>query len=368
MPTSTDAGTDAAERIERFIAQLVRTLATPHAPPVLVAAPRARTPGRQVAWAFPGSRPDRIRQWGTPPCLPAQFVRVLSYMHGALRSDTVITKRDMYYRDPPLFRTQHAVDTMVTRACLTLALPREALGVCATPRSLVYGPVSLDGSRPETREQLIPDPGPLPVQCEAAWVLVVEKHAIYQTMRSTAFLDLASTYHFPPGALVTGKGYPDYATRTLLSLLLREKKRLRVFFLVDADAHGVDIVRTYLAALDPLSNDRVHWIGLCTQQWMALHMHRTFPALPLRAHDWKKARGLLQNRTLPPRLRYVAALTRHEIAHQLHLGYKCELEALCTPEAVAAHPQRGAMSGELAPFVYTQMRLHWPSLPAWDGS
>lgn len=270
-------------------------------------------------------------------------------MHAALSSDTILTQRyvrgsrsDMFYRDPTLFGSQRTVDSMVARACLTLGLPRSALGVCATPNGLVYGCVQFAPGEPcALVERLIPDASQIThVRSRAAWVLVVEKHAVYQTLRSLDFLTLGPTYGVAaPGALVTGKGYPDQATRALLARWAQTQRAPHLFFLLDGDPHGVDILRTYLAALEGIEV-QAHWVGLRVQQWLALRTRHGVPCLALTRADRAKARHLLRDGTLPAPL-------RAELAHQLHAGYKCELEVLCT-----AHADAG---GVLAPFVYAEI-------------
>lgn len=242
---------------------------------------------------------------------------------------------------------------MVTRACLTLGLPRTALGVCATPNGLVWGCIQWDANAPMTlAERLIPDPTRVAhLTSPAAWVLVVEKHAVYQTLRSIGFLDLGPRYGVDaPGALVTGKGYPDQATRSLLKRWAGLPHAPQLFFLMDADPHGVDIVRTYMKALEGVD---AHWIGLHVRQWLALRARDAFPTLMLKAGDRSKAQHLLDDANLPERL-------RHELAHQLHAGYKCELEVLCTSPADA--------SGVLAEFVYAHIRAYLPSCGASHGT
>ncbi|VDL41239.1 unnamed protein product [Hymenolepis diminuta] len=57
---------------------------------------------------------------------------------------------------------------------------------------------------------------------------------------------LSSFYDdFQPCLLITSKGYPDLATRSLLSKLCQKYPRLPMYALVDADPHGIGIYLTY---------------------------------------------------------------------------------------------------------------------------
>lgn len=294
---------------------------------VAVGAPRAKNASRhsRVFWEFPSKCPERMVQW-------ARFFCVLRHIHAALASNTVITKRDIYYRDPNLFQSQCRVDSMIVRICMTLSCTRASLNITASARSVVVGPIrfhTVQNStiRPEryskdTLEQLIPDPSMIRgVTCHANWILMVEKHAVFQTLCSLRFLDTVQQYGITcPGLLMTGKGYPDHAARWLLHELVRSKQCHCVYFLVDSDPHGIDIIRTYCEALDPSDWARMYWLGIKTRQWM---QHTTCTQmLPMSRADRNKAMHVLNHRThLPP-------LLRREVAAQLHAGYKCEIEAL----------------------------------------
>ncbi|WFD35907.1 endodeoxyribonuclease [Malassezia cuniculi] len=152
----------------------------------------------------------------------AQLFRVLECMHAALSCGAYMTKRDIYYRDVALFSNQRTVDDMVDRIAITLNLSRTQLGVGATSKGLVIGPVAFARERPRRFKQettLIPDPVQgLSVYAKVDWVLVVEKDAVFETLTAHAFLD-----HAPgAGCLVTGKGYPDVGTRWMLTQISQQ--------------------------------------------------------------------------------------------------------------------------------------------------
>ncbi|WFD41485.1 endodeoxyribonuclease [Malassezia psittaci] len=209
----------------------------------------------------------------------------MSCMHIAIRSHSMLTQRDLYYRDPELFGSQRTVNNMVTRVSQTFQLSRAELGVCASPNGFVWGRVQINSKHStHLTEHAIPDESQVKsIYSDAAWVLIVEKHAIYQTLRSIEFLDRGKTYGVHvPGAVVTGKGYPDRATRSFLATWASNRRAPRLFFLMDADPHGVDILRVYSEALKGV---QVHWIGLRVQQWLALSQAHPFSIVPLNGSD-----------------------------------------------------------------------------------
>lgn len=256
------------QKIEAFTNEFLRRVQQPRKCPVAtfrIGAPRAREKHavRWVLWEYPSRREERMQQW-------AQMFRVLELMHTALSSNTHMTKRDIFYRDVGLFLTQRIVDSMVCRIELTLGLPRSALGVSATPKGMVTGPVCFrmalgyTGKRSGTSqapsvggttEQVIPDLSAYTrATTSASWVLIVEKDAVYETLRACDFLSQGRQFGVrSPGVLLTGKGYPDVSTRWLVRELALEPVHL--FFLMDAgrcghvrvaltpDPHGIDILR-----------------------------------------------------------------------------------------------------------------------------
>jgi len=73
---------------------------------------------------------------------------------------------------------------------------------------------------------------------KAEFVLIIEKDTIFQKLLEENCPRALNCI------LVTGKGYPDVATRMLVKML-SEKLDLPVYIIVDADPFGVDIMLIY---------------------------------------------------------------------------------------------------------------------------
>ncbi|KAF7976080.1 hypothetical protein HWV62_7642 [Athelia sp. TMB] len=99
----------------------------------------------------------------------AQLFRVLDLTHEALVDDIPATKRDVYYKDVPLFQKQGVVDRLIDDLAATFELERSDLNVGA----LI--PVGEDIAELQVDEDL-------------AWVLVVEKEVIFLTVSKLATL------------------------------------------------------------------------------------------------------------------------------------------------------------------------------------
>jgi len=203
-------------------------------------------------------------------------IRIASLIHENVLQGTVSTKRDVFYRDVQLFRSQPTVDRIVEDLACSLQVPRSCLNVVAGSRSAVYGSIRISIRTKMTNlcNAVVPntankDPGwlqkdilqtnyssqatPLEASVLMAekdsdhqentisktdfntlvmipvtmddileveihpgthFVLVVEKEATMHHLISSGFCESNG-----PCILLTSKGYPDQASRRLLRLL-----------------------------------------------------------------------------------------------------------------------------------------------------
>lgn len=135
------------------------------------------------------------------------------------------------------------------------------------------------------------------------------------------------------GILLTGKGYPDVATRELLKrlsdimpayavygallvipLLTMLYGRVPVLGIVDCDPHGLDILATYRLGSAAHAHDvgnlacgRVEWAGLKLADIVSGDGRRE-KLLPLKPSDRLKAHTMLKMEELPPTWRYADCL------------------------------------------------------------
>ncbi|KAI6121620.1 DNA topoisomerase IV alpha subunit [Pisolithus sp. B1] len=264
----------------------------------------------------------------------AQLLRIMSYAHRALEQGVPLTKRDIYYRDVTLFRSQKIVDRRPLynrdRTDLNIRATSKGLicGSCLVIR-LMAGEESLRLNDHEGT--LIPageDVGQLEVENRVAWVLVVEKEAIFQTLCQLNF-----TKHpaLPgPGLIVTGKGYPDVATRRLVKMLSDKlPQRIPIVALVDADAYGLDILSVFKYGSHSLRHDnenlaahRVEWLGIKTSELSEFKIDPNL-LIPITKYDERKARKMLcrppENLPIEWRcfiLTYLGGCTTHHVNAQ----------------------------------------------------
>ncbi|KAF9462276.1 Spo11/DNA topoisomerase VI subunit A [Collybia nuda] len=265
----------------------------------------------------------------------AQLFRVLDLAHEAVINGVPVTKRDIYYKDVPLFKKQRVVDDLVDDVAATFGLGRSDLNIRATSKGLVCGSgltICLQSGE-VLHGSLIPvgeDIETFRLDEDVTWVLIVEKDAVFQTL---CRLNLVNNHSLPGrGIIITGKGYPDVATRHLVkSLADALPMRIPIVALVDGDPHGLDILSVYKYGSQRLRHEsnklaamRVKWLGLWASELERFGIDRD-KLLPITQHDEKKALTMLRRHScIMPRK------WRRELMYMLHIRCKAEIEILST--------------------------------------
>ncbi|KAH9855196.1 DNA topoisomerase IV alpha subunit [Lenzites betulinus] len=281
----------------------------------------------------------------------AQLFRTMDLMHEAVIDDIPTTKRDMYYKDVELFGSQSTVDKLVDDLAATFQLSRADLNVRASCKGLICGPSLKIHLRNGEIPALVPhseDIQRFEVGNELAWVLVVEKEAVFQTLCRLRL----TTYGSLPGKglVITGKGYPDVATRQLVKTLSANlPSRIPILCLVDGDAYGIDILSVYKHGSKSMQHEnenlaapRIQWLGLWATELASLGIPKD-ALIPITKHDERKARSLLKREGAP-------AEWRKELQHMLFSRRKAEIEVLgavrsatdCAADLPANRPPRFA--------------------------
>ncbi|PSR80113.1 Spo11/DNA topoisomerase VI subunit A [Coniella lustricola] len=231
---------------------------------------RSRTASQQPLGQlnFPGRSVNEATKF-------TRMVRIMELSRQALLAGRVITKRNIYYQAPDLFRDQATVDRLVDDLACTLGVGRSGLNIVASPKGLIAGPLRVlatDGTvlsfaSDQDKCDLVP-----PVRniqridlSVARWVLVIEKEATFRTLAASQYWRNSS---HGQGIIVTGKGYADLTTLEFLHLVHTLRPLLPMLCVVDCDPHGIEILRTYMygsKTLDHEVNTRIpgiHWLGV----------------------------------------------------------------------------------------------------------
>ncbi|KAK9426710.1 putative Spo11/DNA topoisomerase VI subunit A [Seiridium unicorne] len=219
---------------------------------------RSRKTGRETLVLYPTASATGARRF-------TALLLILYHIHEALVSRTIITKRHIFYQDKTLFVTQNYVDQMIDDIAFSFGVSRDALNIVATPKGLVVGgafqsePGKLGVTIPQEKELDGVD------LSGVQWVLVIEKDATFRNLAAAQYF-AASTAG--PGLLVTGKGFPDLATRQFLYAIHVQYPHIPIHALVDFDPAGIGIMRTYQHGSQSLRHEKnvtvpgLLWLGV----------------------------------------------------------------------------------------------------------
>ncbi|KAI8342483.1 Spo11/DNA topoisomerase VI subunit A [Chlamydoabsidia padenii] len=287
---------------------------------------------------------------GTVATTLTRYVRVLEVIYEALANNIIMTKRDIFYRDVPLFKTQPIVDKIVDDICCHYNVPRSSLNVSASGKGRIFGPASIilknhrvlncmssandeeDDCNDEQGILIPPINQILDVDCHAQILLVIEKEASFRHLVSVGFVQMLLRRCI----LITGCGYPDFATRHMVKHLSTRYPQMPIFAIMDNDPYGLDIYSVYKWGSLAQAHDSVN-LTIPTIQFLGLSCDdRTkyqipyIAYLPLSPKDREKgirmikAAQQLQRGSSVEQKEFIA-----EICKVLHQNQKCELQALC---------------------------------------
>ncbi|CAG7725981.1 unnamed protein product [Allacma fusca] len=182
------------------------------------------------------------------------MMTIMSKAHELLQEEKTITRRDLYYENVNLYGDQSQVDKAIQELAVFLEVEPSALPFVPSAKGLMAAGGNLKLTRDVGKSE------PVSVQLDktgtliqrfgvikkwgkfrsnAKFVLIVEKDAIFYRLTEEDIFN-----RFEPFILVTGKGYPDKATRAFVSKLSRDLK-IPSFVLVDADPYGLEIASIY---------------------------------------------------------------------------------------------------------------------------
>jgi meiotic recombination protein SPO11 len=265
------------------------------------------------------------------------IIMVASFCYDLLKANRTTTTREVYYFFVTHFRNQAECDKAIWDLSALLRVSRSAMGLAASPKGWFCGCLDLYNSRGD----LIVNGRELDshgmaitssthkfakITSDAKCILVIEKEGVYNRLSEDKFF-----LTFYPCILITGKGFPDVATRQWVQQLQRALG-LPVYGLCDCNPFGISVLNTYhygevtTNKREPrdMSSLELQWIGLRPSQLEALQLPATvFQQLtPL---DEKRLASLRQE-THPFHQQGWNPTRRMEELHQM--DRKVELEAL----------------------------------------
>jgi meiotic recombination protein SPO11 len=274
---------------------------------------------------------------------------VASFCHSLLQSHRTTTTREVYYFFVTHFRNQAECDKTIWDLSAILQVPRSSLGLAASPKGWFCGCLDLYNAKGELilngRELDVhgmaitstTHKSTKTIRSEAKCILVIEKEGVYTRLSEDKFF-----LKYYPCILITGKGFPDVATRQWVQHL-QHVLQLPVYGLCDCNPYGVSVLNTYhydqVTRHQSRSNTTVssstrrrsplelQWIGLRPSQISALDLPPTV-FQQLTSLDKKRLESL-SHESHPF---HQQGWNPQQRLAELHLfeenGYKVELEAL----------------------------------------
>ena len=285
----------------------------------------------------------------------ASICCVMSFVHQLLMSNRTTTTREVYYVFVTHFRNQRECDDVILDVARLLGVSRRSMGLSASPKGWFCGCVEISsrGTLPSGKDvsgivdgtSLLSVQG-LPITREwterdergrtedgveirltskrARVILVIEKEGVYNRLSEERIYDRM------PCILVTGKGFPDLATRALVSALHRELD-LPVVGLCDCNPYGVSVLSMYHCAGDRMGVDGrrrytvpIRWLGLRPSEVDGLRGELPETVFQrLTDLDRKRIASLLDSENP-----FLTDEDEEEVRIMGDSGYKVELEAL----------------------------------------
>ncbi|KAJ4373462.1 endodeoxyribonuclease [Didymella sp. IMI 355093] len=229
---------------------------------------------RQIS--FPGSTAQEA--WNFTVLL-----RIIELVHGGLVDNTIMTKRDIYYKHPDLFVKQAVVDRCVDDIACTLGISRSQLNVTAAAKGLVAGCFTIyhdDGTQvnglSDKEGMLVPKIGETDrlELTQLRWILIIEKEATFRALISTVQWEKLALN----GLALTAKGYPDVASRSYLHQLTHHAPHVPIYAFMDLDPDGIAIMTTYKYGSYRLAHEEVKHmdapaLSLPNLRWLGVKSH-----------------------------------------------------------------------------------------------
>jgi meiotic recombination protein SPO11 len=282
----------------------------------------------------------------------ADIVFTMSYISRLLSENITETLRSVYYALKPRIHCQRYSDGLILKIGNILRVSRRSLGIVASSKGLMGGCIvitrkktlpsgeerveSIDGSgifetnrMQITHEWLERDENgttrsgdKVTATTTAKVILIIEKEGIFQHLMAAKFFEQF------PSILVTGKGYPDFATKAFVCSIHREL-HLPVVGLCDYNPYGIHVLGTYyfsnLSGVDGESRFSVpiQWLGIRPSHINLIkEFVQVFAFQQLTDRDLNLIASLMQGKG------YLNDEDRDAILVMKNQGFKLELEAL----------------------------------------
>lgn len=258
---------------------------------------------------------------------------LLRLIKDCLYNNVIVTKRDIYYKDVKLFKTPEKVEWAIAKICRGLKADRHQLNVISSPKGLIYGEIKLfmnSGEIITVAKDKTQGPVMIPTTlCELQFVrlinnlvdtvIIVEKEAVFRELYENLTENVI---------LITGKGYPDIATRRLLNCIQTIYPQVNFYGLVDSDPHGIEILSIYRNGSKRATDNNENLICPALQYLGVSLLDYERGWIDYGPHDYKKALSLLKKERV--HCSYYSRELLRELQLGVFIGKKAEMNVLGT--------------------------------------
>ena len=259
----------------------------------------------------------------------ARFLCLLESIHENVSQGVKSTKRELYYKNPQLFKNQKNSDSIIEEIAALLQVPRNRLNVLSAGKGLVAGNLSFCEN--DTEVTVGNRVTKIPFEVDSLWNFQTEAEFVLVLEKDTVLTRLVEEGYFQGKVIgVTGCGYPDLATREFVRRIVEERSWLPVFVVCDFDPHGVNILCTYAFGSASKSGE-CDSLALPFAHWLGVHFTDTVSSpLPLTTPDVKLLNKLvsLPQFSYPPtnyqNRRFAQWKQNFEKMLELHCKYEIE--------------------------------------------
>ncbi|KAG7803895.1 hypothetical protein KL944_000764 [Ogataea haglerorum] len=182
----------------------------------------------------------------------ACYLKVLRLLFDQVSStpNSVVSKRQIYYRDVTLFKKQAVINQCIDDIASSFGVSTETLGVVAAQKGLIYADLQYYYRDKLVNLEKIEGATLLPLislesrhedfrfisSCPEE-IIIVEKESV--------FSKLCKEHGQKNKILITAKGFPDRLTKRFLYHLTQHYPEAKVVALVDSDVYGLMILKEY---------------------------------------------------------------------------------------------------------------------------
>lgn len=291
---------------------------------------------RQVKLPLYG-KPSRLCQYNIRNM--AILLTLLSTIKERYSSGHTSTVRDIFYSNVELYRTQSTISHWLHIIATNFRLKEvNTLNIVPAQKGLVYSTIPLEfeenNSLKDGSVHLIPYINdrsmikPMGPFGNNLIIRIFEKEAIFNKVAQSLTQNSEGGLARSQEIIITGKGYPDTLTKTLVQRLNHLLKSQEFWIYVDADPYGINIALSYFTNCPHV--ERLQYKGVTIVQLI----HKGGQLLSMSPRDYCMARTTLGrvNKSIDSSTTRIEAEAylpmRQELQRQLFLGKKGEMNAL----------------------------------------